>query len=69
MRNLFDFLIKHHAWIFFIIYVAIAGILLFHSNPYQQRIYFGSANKVSAKVYENSDKVTGYFGLSEANQE
>ena len=68
MRNLFDFLIKHHAWIFFIIYVAIAGILLIHSNPYQQSIYFGSANKVSAKVYEISDKVTGYFGLREANQ-
>ena len=69
MRNLLDFLIKHHAWIFFIIYVVVACILLFHSNPYQQSIYFGSANKVSAKVYEAADKVTGYFGLREANYE
>ena len=68
MRNLLDFLIKHHAWISFIVYVAIACILLFYSNPYQQSIYFGSANEVSAKVYETTDKITGYFGLREANR-
>ncbi len=69
MRNLIDFLIKHHAWIFFILYAGVSCLLLFGSNPYQQSIYFGSANKVVAKIYEASNTVTGYFGLRKANEE
>lgn len=69
MRNLLDFLIKHHAWIFFIIYVALSCVLLFHSNPYQRSVYFSSANKVVAEVYEASNAVTGYLGLRKANEE
>lgn len=69
MRNLLDFIIKHHAWIFFIIYVVAACILLFRSNPYQQSVYFSSANVVSANVYKAADMVTGYFGLRDANKE
>ena len=69
MRNLLDFLIKHHAWIFFIIYVGISCALLFRSNPYQQSVYLGSANRIASQVYEVSNTVTGYFGLRKANEE
>lgn len=69
MRNLLDFLIKHHAWVFFIIYVALSCALLFHSNPYQRSVYFGSANKIVSQVYETSNTVTGYLGLRKANEE
>ncbi len=69
MRNLIDFLIKHHAWFFFILYVVISCVLLFSSNPYQQSIYLGSANKLSAQIYEISNTITGYFGLRKTNEE
>ncbi len=69
MRNLFDFLIKHHAWIFFIVYATISCILLFNSNPYQRSVYFGSSSKLVAQVYQWSDAVTSYFGLRTVNEE
>lgn len=68
MRNLIDFILKHHAWIFFIIYVVLSCILLFRSNPYQRSLYFGSSNVVVAKVYEVTDAVAGYFGLRKVNE-
>lgn len=69
MRSLFDFLIKHISWIVFLIYVALSCILLFTFNPYQRSTFFGSSNKLVAKVYELSDEVTGYFGLRTVNDE
>lgn len=69
MRNLIDFLIKHHTWIFFIFYVVISCILLFSSNPYQRSVFLGSSNRVVAQVYELSNEVSGYFGLRKANDE
>lgn len=68
MRNLIDFILKHHAWIFFIIYVVVSCVLLFQTNPYQRSVYFGSSNKMVAKVYEVSDAITGYFGLRKVNE-
>lgn len=44
-------------------------MLLFSSNPYQRSVYFGTSNRVVAKVYELSNNVVGYFGLREANEE
>ena len=69
MRNLIDFLIKYHAWVFFIIYVVISCVLLFNSNPYQRSVYFGSSNKLVSQVYQVSDAVTSYFGLRSVNEE
>lgn len=69
MRNLIDFLLKHHAWIIFIFYVVVSCLLLFGSNPYQRSVFFGSSNRVVAKVYEVSDAFTGYFGLRTTNAE
>lgn len=68
MRNLIDFILKHHAWLFFIVYVVVSCALLFQGNPYQRSVYFGSSNRVVAKVYEMSDAVTGYFGLRKVNE-
>ncbi|MBQ6938357.1 MAG: rod shape-determining protein MreC [Muribaculaceae bacterium] len=69
MRNLIDFLIKHHAWMFFILYVVLSCVLLFSSNPYQRSVFFGSSNRVVAQVYEVANVVSGYFGLRKANEE
>ena len=69
MRNLIDFLIKHHAWMFFILYVVLNCVLLFSSNPYQRSVFFGSSNRVVAQVYEVANVVSGYFGLRKANEE
>ena len=67
MRNLIDFLLKHHAWIIFLFYVVVSCALLFGSNPYQRSVFFGSSNRVVSQVYEAKDAVTGYFGLRTAN--
>lgn len=69
MRNLIDFLIKYHAWVFFIIYVVLSCLLLFGSNPYQRSVYFGSSNRIVSQVYSVSDAVTSYFGLRTVNEE
>ena len=69
MRSLFDFLIKHFSWIVFLIYVVLSCVLLVTFNPYQRSAFFGSSNVVVAYVYELSDRVSGYFGLREANEE
>lgn len=69
MRSLLNFLIKHLSWIVFLIYVVVSCFLLFTFNPYQRSAFFGSSNKVTSKVYELSDEVTGYFGLRNVNDE
>ena len=69
MRSLFDFLIKHFSWIVFLIYVVLSCVLLVTFNPYQRSAFLGSSNVVVAYVYELSDRVSGYFGLREANEE
>ncbi len=69
MRTLIDFLVKHVAWIVFIIYVTLSCILLFTFNPYQRSTFFGTSNTAVARVYKWSDQVTGYFGLRSVNKD
>lgn len=69
MNNLFNFLVKHVAWIIFIFYVVVSCALLFRNNPYQESVYLTSANFVSSTVFKGYSAVTSYFGLKDINEE
>ena len=68
MKNLIDFFVRHSAWVFFVIYMLLSGVMLFSSrNPYQQSVYLTSANSVSATVYGAMSAISGYFNLHSIN--
>lgn len=69
MRRLIDFIIAHSSIFVFVIYVTISIILLLRFNPYQESVYFNSANAVAGKYYSLIDNITGYIGLREINTE
>lgn len=69
MNNLLNFFVKHSSWFLFAFYVIVSCMLLFKNNPYQQSVYFTSANALSAKVYEGMSSITSYFNLKSINEE
>lgn len=68
MRNLIEFLAKHHHWFVFILLEAISFTLLFRYNSYQNSVWFSSANVVTGKVYEWSSQLEKFFSLTTVNQ-
>lgn len=68
MRNLIEFLAKHHHWFVFILLEAISFTLLFRYNNYQNSMWFSSANVVTGKVYEWSSQLEKFFSLATVNQ-
>ena len=68
MRNLIEFLAKHHHWFVFILLEAISFTLLFSYNNYQNSVWFSSANVVTGKVYEWSSQLEKFFSLATVNQ-
>ncbi|MEG1999721.1 MAG: rod shape-determining protein MreC, partial [Bacteroidales bacterium] len=69
MRRLIEFIITHSSIFVFIIYTTISLILLFGFNPYQQSVFFTSANDVAGRYYSVTGQITGYFGLRDINKE
>ena len=69
MRRLIEFIIAHSSIFVFVIYVTISIILLLRFNPYQESIFFNSANSVAGKYYSAINNVSGYVGLREINKE
>lgn len=69
MRRLIEFIIAHSSIFVFVIYITISIILLLCFNPYQQSIYFTSANSIAGKYYSMVNNITGYVGLRQINDE
>lgn len=69
MRRLIDFIIAHSSIFVLVIYVTISIILLSCFNPYQQSVYFNSANTIIGKYYSIINNISGYIGLREINEE
>lgn len=69
MRNLIDFIIRNSSWFVFLFYFILSSILLFNNNPYQQSIYFTSANSVVSSVYSVINNITSYFYLRDINDD
>ena len=69
MNELFNFFIRNSKWFVYIFFVVISCTLLFNSDPYHQRVYMTSANRVAATVYEVGNNVTSYFNLRQINDD
>lgn len=52
-----------------VLYVVISVALLVNNNPYQQHVYFTSANAISSTIFDGVNRITSYVGLSTENEE
>lgn len=68
MRNLIRYVIKHHAFLLFIVLEVVSLLLVFEYNIYQKSKFFNSANRVTGYVYNSYTAVVSYFGLKEVNR-
>lgn len=68
MKNLLEFLQKHHHWFLFGVLEAISFVLLFQYNSYQNSVWFSSANAVAGRVYEGFSAVESFFSLTRVNK-
>lgn len=69
MRKLISFLINHSPIFVYAFYLVVCLILLFKFNPYQQSVFFSSANEMAGRFYAMTNGITGYFGLREINRD
>ena len=69
MKNLLEFLHKHHHWFLFVILEVISAVLLFQYNSYQNSVWFTTANMVAGRVYEWSSAVEAFFSLTKVNED
>lgn len=69
MRKLISFLINHSPIFVYAFYLVICFVLLFKFNPYQQSVFFSSANEMAGRFYIMTSGITGYFGLREINRD
>jgi len=69
MDNLINFIIKHGAWILFILLQALCIIMIYNDNPYQRSTLLSSGNQITGSIYKTANVVTGYFYLRSENKE
>ena len=69
MENLIRFITKNSPWFTWLFLAILSIVLLCQTNPYHRSIWFGSANFITANVYDAQSSITGYFGLRQANVE
>jgi len=69
MENLIRFITKNSPLFTWLFLALVSIVLLCQTNPYHRSIWFGSANFITANVYDFQANVTGYFGLRQANDE
>lgn len=69
MKNLFDFLLKYHHWMLFVVLEVISIALLFHSNSYQGSVWFSTANSAMGYVYECTSAVESFFTQGKNNED
>ena len=68
MKNLLEFLRKHHHWFLFVVLEAISLMLLFQYNSYQGSVWFSSANAVVGHIYKWSSAVESFFSMAHVNE-
>lgn len=69
MENLIRFITKNSPWFTWLFLAILSIVLLCQTNPYHRSIWFGSANFITASIYDAQSSVTSYFGLRQANDE
>ena len=69
MKNLLEFLQRHHHWFLFLLLEAISMVLLFQFNSYHGSVWFSSANAVVGRVYGWASEVGSFFSLTKVNED
>ena len=69
MKNLLDFLNRHHHWVLFVVLEAVSMVLLFQYNSYQGSVWFSSANAAVARLYKWDSAVESFFSLAKVNKD
>ncbi len=68
MRNLINFIKKHHFFFIFLALQTIAFIMMVQSNHYHRSIWVNSANKLTGQLYKNYANIEEYFYLKNINK-
>ena len=69
MRNLLEFLQRHHHWFLFVLFEALSMVLLFQYNSYQGSVWFSTANALAGSVYEMNASVESFFTQARVNEQ
>ena len=68
MKNLLEFLQKHHHWFLFGLLEVISFVLLFQYNSYQGSVWFSTANTLTGRLYGWFSSVESFFSLTRVNE-
>jgi rod shape-determining protein MreC len=68
MKNIVNFIVKHHIVLLFIFLEALSLTLLFRHSYYQKTAVINSSNYISGKIYTSYSSVKQYINLKEENE-
>ncbi len=69
MRNIFQFIVKYHFFILFLILETFSFYLIVNYNEPHKTHYLNSSSKISATIFELTSSLTDYVSLKRANVE
>lgn len=67
MYNLFQFFLRYHLLLFFLLLEAFCFYLIYHNKHYNEVVYLNVANNTSGKVYATYRNVNDYLYLNRYN--
>ena len=68
MGNLYQFLLRFRAFIFFVALQIVCFWLIVRNNQYQSAAFFTTSNQLAGSVLATSDNVNNYFLLEDQNK-
>lgn len=69
MKNLIQFILRHHVHFVFVLLLAVSGFLLVHYNYYQRATFFNSYASASGGVNLFVERASNYYALYEKNEQ
>jgi rod shape-determining protein MreC len=68
MKNIIDYLVRHHLFLLFLFLEGVSITLLFRHSYYQKAALVNSSNYISGEVYSSYSNIKEYVSLKEENQ-
>jgi rod shape-determining protein MreC len=68
MRGLLRYLLKHYAFLLFLLLEVFSFVLIFNFNSYQKAQYLNSSNQITATIYNSFNAIGRYFSLASVNR-
>ena len=68
MKQLFNFILKHHFIFLFLLLEAISFMLIF-GKGYQRSVFLNATHSATSSINQTYRNITGYFSLRQANRE